>query len=102
MSHDEATVGLMHVPGGNGQTSQWEDEGCPTDRAPAGSGIPSELLESHGRNWPDFGVGDLMMIKGTVFQAVDIVNGGLVVKPYVGNISPTQAKRIVADMIPKR
>lgn len=64
--------------------------------------IPHETLENHGRHWPDFFVSEKVMVKGCVFQIVDIRQGALVVKPYTARVPESEAKRIVADMIPRR
>lgn len=65
--------------------------------------IPSELLKDKGRNWPDFFIGERIMVKGVIFQIVGQKSGGLVIKPYVKRITdPVEQRRIVSDMIPKR
>lgn len=64
--------------------------------------IPSEVLRDSGRAWPDFFVGERVMVKGVVFQIVAWSHGGLLVKPYTKRVDESEAKRIVSDMIPKR
>lgn len=99
MANDEQTGGLIHLPTAEPQTSQWEDEGF---KGADSSRIPDAELRNSGRGWPDFAIGDRMMVKGCLFQVVDFVRGALVIKPFVGRVAPDEAKRIVADMIPKR
>lgn len=105
--YERHTGSMIYVPRGTKEPAGTQYEiADPSELTPldeAARKVGATEIRDRGRQWPTFAPGEASMIKGVLMLLVDVVNGGLVFKPYQGPpLSDDDKKRVIADMIPKR